>query len=270
MRHGHLLLGCDGPTSILTGPRPDAVWDWIRRNFRKHRRARSGLHHWIDFDDLLQLLDESQRSRGPGERKSREMVQEIFRRRAEQDLLGKKTVLIEKSPLHAYFVRVILEDHPNAKVVDLVRDCRDVCQSHHALAKRPGGEFARSHTARIVAKWKRCIESVDEVLADETLAERVHRVRFEDLRARPQEELASIHRFAEMPTTEAIVARSIDTFSSRGGNETKGLVGRWRTALGPQDKLLCEALAGRTLRRLGYPPTFALEHRTGPIRPSTT
>ena len=260
LRHGRAFVRDNDWVSLLRRPEQDVVWEWVWERYSAwSQAAKTGLHHWIGSEEFRSLLDEYKASPGRGTFKAREMIKQIFQAHARENMARGQTVLLEKSPLHAYYVDVILEDHPRSRVVEIVRDGRDVCVSHHARAKGPGGRFAEGHTARIILKWKRCINSVERARSAEENAGRIHRVHFEELRQNPEVALRAIFDFAGISASADLVLSIVDACAisrvvnkGEGHHVRSGLSGEWRSRLSIQDRALCELLAGRTLRRLGY------------------
>jgi Sulfotransferase domain. len=94
----------------------------------------------------------------------------------------------EKTPHNLYYVREILEDFPDARFVHLIRDGRDVAVEQLRSAFGPTNILAAAkiwkRTQRAAARWRR------EVPAEQWLD-----VRYEDLAANPEREVARVLDF---------------------------------------------------------------------------
>jgi hypothetical protein len=165
--------------------------------------------------------------------------------------------LLEKTPGHVAFADRILDAFPESKVVEVVRDGRDVCVSleKQALTLR----WPPTKREDQIRLWRRAVERGERLHADDRWAGRVLRVRYEDLHADPVDEVLRLYGFLGLPVDEqdaaAIVEQtSITRFADRtdGRHRRKGAVGDWRTALSADDVALIEREAGDLLRRVGY------------------
>ena len=144
LRHGRAFVRDNDWVSLLRRPEQDVVWEWVWERYSAwSQAAKTGLHHWIGSEEFRSLLDEYKASPGRGAFKAREMIKQIFQAHARENMARGQTVLLEKSPLHAYYVDVILEDHPRSRVVEIVRDGR----GRLCFTPRPG-ERARGTVCR--------------------------------------------------------------------------------------------------------------------------
>ena len=104
-----------------------------------------------------------------------------------------KSIPCEQTPRNVYYIREILEIFPGARVINMVRDPRDVLLSQKRRWKRPflsGGEIPRSqafrywinyHPITISKLWNSAVAAGDALSGDT----RVYTLRFEDLVSRP-------------------------------------------------------------------------------------
>jgi hypothetical protein len=170
---------------------------------------------------------------------------------------GGADVLLEKTPGHVAFADQILDTFPEARVVEVVRDARDVCVSleKQALTLR----WPPSRRQDQIRLWRRAVERGQRLHDEPRWDGRVMRLRYEDLHADPVGEVVRLYQFLALavdgPTAESIVdATSITKFSDRsdGRHRRKGAVGEWRTTLDAADLELIEREAGQLLRAVGY------------------
>lgn len=155
----------------------------------------------------------------------------------------------EKTPQHALVAPTLLDWYPEARLIHLVRDPRDVVAS---LKRMPWGAGSRLGDART---WRDCVAGAEACAADP----RFRRVRYEDLIARPQAELERLCAFLGVAFEPALLAASGQKSDrwwfdrAQGALETTR-VERWRSELSPVEAAVVEATAGEALGRHGYTP----------------
>ena len=171
--------------------------------------------------------------------------------------------VVEKTPSHVGSLEAIADLFPDARIVNVVRDLRDVLVSRRAGARdswdatrRPWAARVRRPFALVTAR-----EWVTELERAEAARARlpVHDVAYEALHADPERELAALFAFCEIPADEALVrevvaANAFSRLPNTGFGEFRraGRVGDWRTDLRRRDRLLAGAVAGRALTERGY------------------
>ncbi|QYJ16091.1 hypothetical protein Rxycam_01922 [Rubrobacter xylanophilus DSM 9941] len=205
-------------------------------------------------------------------------------------MVGDKTVLLTPD-----IVEEIAAVYPEAKVIHIIRDGRDVAVStmHHiwnqaedrgghsritpaqrekreaywkdpeGLIKHGGGIFPDGWLRNYAAQWKRRVGKTVEdgpTLLGQNYAE----VRYEDLLARPHEELARLLHFLGADAGEEKVRGCVEAASferlSRGrrrGEEApdffrKGIAGDWKNVFTEHNRREFKEAAGDLLIRLGY------------------
>ena len=159
-----------------------------------------------------------------------------------------KTRAGEKTPAHARYVNTLLEWYPNARVIHLVRDARDVCAS---LSNMPWGRKAAMANAKL---W-----------ADLTLAAergqgnpRFCRVRYEDLVADPERTLRNLCEFVgeqyepAMLGTSPVSTANKPWFLRSHEALSKERMGVWQRRLSRNDVDLIETVAGPVMVLMGY------------------
>ena len=159
----------------------------------------------------------------------------------------------EKSPGHLLFVADLLEIFPDAKVITVIRDGRDV-----ALSQR---EAWGTLTGRAALAWRRD-QRLHNRYAKMLPGTRYTWVRYEDLVNRPQDELRRLCHFLEEPFNEAMIRfhdRTDKGFPDRETHKemtlrplTAARVGRYRNHLTESQIAVFQLLATRELQALGY------------------
>lgn len=166
----------------------------------------------------------------------------------------------DKSPRYAMKLGFIMELFPDAQVVHVIRDGRDVAVSHR---KR----FGYWSCVKSSVKWPRYIE-VARAAGQRLPAGQYYEVRYENLVGRPEETLRELMQFLgeewepgmadfESHRHDVPERYHAQAASRRAGEGTQApvyssRVGSYRTELDPMVRLLFHLTAHRTLKQLGY------------------
>jgi hypothetical protein len=158
-----------------------------------------------------------------------------------------KAIAGEKTPQHALEARTLLDWYPEARLLHLIRDPRDVVAS---LRRMPWGAGSRLADART---WRACVDGAERCAGDP----RFMRLRYEDLIAAPERELSRICSGLGVAFEPALLeasGRKTDRwwFDRAQGAVEQGRVERWRNELPAADIAVVEAVAGEALARHGY------------------
>jgi hypothetical protein len=167
-------------------------------------------------------------------------------------------VFVEKTPRHQFYARRILAQFPEARVVEVVRDGRDVCVSMQMLAaSHPWSPASRRVQAET---WRRYVADGIALRTTEAFRDRVLQVRYEALHAAAEPEVARVLGFAGLECAPGLVADIVAATDFRRYPRTgpdrprrKGTVGDWRNHFTAEDLSVFEHVAGDAFRALGYP-----------------
>lgn len=162
--------------------------------------------------------------------------------------------LVEKTPSHLFHAEVLLERLPGARLIEIVRDGRDVCVSMDHF--QPWMPAKRRAQAR---EWRNYIEEGRRLAADPRFADRILTVRFEAMKADPEAEIGRMLEHAGLEATPEMCRRlreetRISKRKDRGEGELvrKGAVGDWRDEFSDEDVEIFREEAGEALESVGY------------------
>lgn len=163
------------------------------------------------------------------------------------EILGPNaTRIVERSPQHALHMDLIGDVYPDATIVHIIRDGRDVARS--ILSQDYGSDTA----AAAAADWRQSIKAARA--AASKFAEYVE-IRYEDLLVSPAREIPELFRrigikvedaSVELAITESGIPYNVDPHAASVE------VGKWQRYLAPADIRAVAAAAGDLLVELGY------------------
>jgi hypothetical protein len=244
---------------VKAGVRRPEGWLKVLQRFDLSWREQRwvGLYWWVTRPELVAIMNEVLAQRQLDDRAAASAaVRGVLDRWFVAHRDGAE-VLLEKTPGHIAFAAQILEAFPEARVVEVVRDGRDVCVSLEKQALTLSWPPTRREDQ--IRLWRRAVQRGQELHADPRWAARVRRVRYEDLHADPSGEVAALYEFLELDidaatASQVVESTSITRFDDRtdGRHRRKGAVGEWRSTLDDADLELIDREAGELLRAVGY------------------
>jgi hypothetical protein len=218
---------------------------------RSRARQLAGLQR-INDDLRIDLPRSTKRIR------DREQAKLLYERLAELYLerVGRNDVTYfgEKTPRHLNHVHKIIDLYPDAKIIAIIRDGRDVALS---LTEVPWGPKSYYHN---LDRWLRDYRCYQRLLRDATID--VLDVRYEDLTTRPVETLQRLTDFLDLPYEPSMAegnAKNADIPERELGWKARATatidrsrVARWRKELSEEQIACVERWGGDALRLLGY------------------
>ncbi len=161
----------------------------------------------------------------------------------------------ETTPDHLLYIRRIKQTIPEALIVHVIRDGRDVALSWEKLSqirRLPGDRHRPAIAAAIYWEW---FVSRGRKIG-RTLGPDYTEIHYEDLVRTPVEVLKRLEPFLEHDLDYERIKRaaigSVAAPNTAYKGEQRSPIGRWKTDFAPYDLEICEALIGGTLRNLGY------------------
>ena len=161
----------------------------------------------------------------------------------------------DKTPYYIGHIDELRRVFPEARIVNLVRDGRDVALSLLRVPFGPANVWAAAH------QWREAVDAGER--AAERLGADLLTVRYEDLVAGPETAIPAVCEFLEIgyrpemlaveeSPPELIAAGQAAWFRELYGGISAGSVGKWRRQMSRSDIALFESIAGAELERHGY------------------
>jgi Sulfotransferase family len=227
----------------------DRHWDAERHQEIFGRDA--GLGQFLDRDEVLRD------------------VRNLVDRWLARALAPEHRFIVEKAPAGANAVATVAKLYPDALIIHIARDGRDVAISTAAAR----GSWARADykgepeppSSRalwgIGLGWAGQVSQLRQQAL--TLSLPHHEVRYEEMHAKPKETARQLFDFCGIATDDALLDEILEQthFSKlpKTGEHSfrrKGQAGGWRQEWGRWERLLFSAAAGEVLEQMGYaPPT---------------
>ena len=163
--------------------------------------------------------------------------------------------LVEKGPLD---IAASFTMFPDARLVHVIRDGRDVSLSVAAAADSWAPSMRRGSVGARASAWRKAVKEIRSHRG--ALGDRYYEVRFEDLKTNFEPTVRALFQFAGVPAGDQAVERArLETDLSSYSQETrasgfrsKGSIGGWRKRLTLRDAIEFERAAGSMLIELGY------------------
>jgi hypothetical protein len=171
----------------------------------------------------------------------------------------------EKTPNHLYFWPFIEAAFPQARVVHIVRDGRDVALSQ---VKAPFGPKTIATAAERWVRFVECIHAIGLSIGPGRYLE----ARYEDLLAWPRETITRILQLIGEPYDPMVLQFHVDaatagTDSVNDANIRKPLLvgntGKWQDGLSRRQLIVFEAIGGQALDVYGYARATAAKPMRG-------
>jgi len=164
----------------------------------------------------------------------------------EEDPRAKR--LVERTPEHATCVDLIGSIYPDAHIVHIIRDGRDVARS---LVNQTWSTAPASITDA-AEEWRATVEAAEA--AGDSL-EHFHTVGYERMLADPLHQISTLYEKLGLPSgkaiVEAVMIEAAISYNADPGDPGIG-VGKWQKSFSPADHEAFLRVAGETLERFGY------------------
>jgi hypothetical protein len=161
----------------------------------------------------------------------------------------------ETTPEHLLYIRGIKKTIPNARIIHVIRDGRDVALSWERLSQIRRLPWDRKRAAMAAAiYWEWIVEKGRK--AGRALGADYIEVHYEDLVRRPAEVLRGLEAFVEHDLDYQRIAEvgigSVSAPNTAFKKENRSPIGRWKTDLSVGELATLEGLIGGSLEEMGY------------------
>jgi hypothetical protein len=165
----------------------------------------------------------------------------------------------DTTPEHLLHLERIKETIPNALVIHIIRDGRDVALSTDKLAYIRRLPWDRRPSVMVAGLyWEWMVNKGRE--GGRKLGDDYVEIHFEDLIGQPHETLTKLGKFIEhdldydriQQVGIGSVSAPNTSFPGEPQREEFSPIGRWTTQYSPEDLAMLEGLVGKTLQELGY------------------
>jgi len=174
-----------------------------------------------------------------------------------------KSIPCEQTPWYVYYLDEILALFPGARVINMVRDPRDVLLSQkkrwvtHSREKRRSmalRTWMNYHPISTSRLWRSAVRT-----AMGAKDGRIRTVRFEDVLKDPERELRGIAEFAGVRYREGMldvpmVGSSIHPDRPGEKGVDRNRTAHWRSGLNSTEAYICQKIAGTEMEMFGYGP----------------
>ncbi|MGA2436778.1 MAG: sulfotransferase, partial [Bryobacteraceae bacterium] len=154
----------------------------------------------------------------------------------------------ERSPLHAMHVKTLCEWFPGCSIIHIIRDPRDAVSSWIRMSWASRSVLASARQWRLFNEAALAVANRDNYLC----------VRYEDLAARPEEELRRICNHIGLAYEEGMLNPGPAEACTRPNSlraydkVTPARVALWRTELKPWQVAAIESAVGGSMEKFGY------------------
>jgi Sulfotransferase family len=219
----------------------------------------TGPHVWVDRDTLERLLDDASAAGLTGDAAAKFVLGAVVDSYFERKRGPHSRVLVEKTPGHLAFADRILDFWPEARIIEVIRDGRDVCVSLEYKSKERS--WRMSERDQQIRMWVDAIRQGADFRCSPLARGRWLVVRYEDLNADMPAQIARLYAFAGIDADDDMIARVAEATSFENAKQASaphhiraGAVGAWRDHFTNADRRLFAELAGDVLEELHYVP----------------
>ncbi len=258
LRHTGQILRYHSFRTLFRGYSLKDISTSIQNKYKYHKANKPvGLHPFISLTEFNELIDEvfSQLNLGY-DQKACQLISSFLDYYYRMQGGDGKKVLVEKTPDNLFYLDVLLTSIQNAKIIEVIRDCRDVCASWLAKAKTKA--WADKSIKAISEQWVKSIDCGRKYSEAEKFKNNIIQVRYEYLRHNTNTELKRILNFAQLDISENQINHIVNSTHiskyerGEGLHVYKGVVGDWANRLTKDEIATIHRFAGPTMRKLGY------------------
>jgi hypothetical protein len=237
--------------------RTDRAWKRIlHRDLENRERGTGGhIHAWLDRETFHGLVVRAMADDAASDVDAADtFITEIYDQILSNRAATAAHILIDKTPWHVRYGEVILRQFPDdARIVEVVRDGRDVCVSMQMLEH----DWVVKDRRLQISRWADAIRYGIDLRG--RFPDRVLSVHYEDLKDDVRAGARRLFDFVQLPYDDAFVdglAAAVDISSAAntgdGAFRRAGRVGDWRDVFSPEDERLFRTIVGDLFTLAGY------------------
>lgn len=261
---------------VVGSPRSGTTWLQLLLGHHPAVSTANETHLFSEFLGPMlrswERLEDSERAIGLSTVFSRRRFVDRLRSIAEETIDGIEEdgcrLVVEKTPAHAVWGDEILEIFPEARIVHLLRDPRDVVASLLAASREWGGGWAPGNAYDAARWWREHVVAARSIRAS---TDRFYELTYEDLYADPEAELGRLLEWTGLEASRETLRSAVEeTRLSRmregeteapweleeepDGFVRKGGSGNWRVDLTGREARVVEQVNRDLMHELGYDP----------------
>lgn len=173
-----------------------------------------------------------------------------------------RVIILDKNPGNIFNIDLIWKEIPQAKIIHILRDGRDVIASSMNAKKNVG--FGHENVNESAKQWVNRVK----LAGSKTGCENFLEIRYEELHSDPLTTLTKIYQFLNWEINLTEIQKSIEEndfeknktegktgsklVKANAGFYHKGKMGSWESELNIDQKYLIHVIAGDLLLKLGY------------------
>lgn len=250
-----------GLAPLFFGINSSDIWKGILRDYKSYKSGSShvGIHNLVEENEFESIINKAKkRVDEPVQGVAQDVINEII-----ESFISKNramdgfTIFIEKTPLHIRYANEILSSMPDAKILEIVRDGRDVSVSMMARSKTQ--KWASNDNRANIKQWKKCVNLGKNLAKHKSFSSRHHVVKYEDLKRDAHSHLKQIFDFIDVRYDEELISRIVAKtdiknvkVKGEGLHVRSGNIGEWQASLSQEEAQAWQDEAGDLLRELGY------------------
>jgi len=168
--------------------------------------------------------------------------------------------VVERTPEHALALDLIGEVYPDASVIHIIRDGRDVARSLLSMEWGPGS------VEEVAEEWRSCVEAAQ---AAGGRIPRYREVRYEALLDEPRTQIRALFEWLDLDTSPARMDDALAEAQALLNVDPRApgaAAGKWQTGLDADQLAVFDGIAGATMASLGYTQADATPAPPAPAR----
>ncbi len=224
-------------------------WNSILKSYDSYEKG-TRMQMFVKRENLVSYIQEIRKNSNAINEKHYQLIDKIFTSFFLFHGGNESKTFVEKTPQHIYYVDSILKQYPDAKIVEVVRDGRDVCASFQKLLEK-GTRWPAAEREQQILNWRNAVRKGIEFRSYPKYKKNIILVKYEDLLNSKKDKLNQLFKFAGLSNEPDIIQNIIS--EDKIINESQvGKKSNWRDIFSESDISLFEKLAKKELLELGY------------------